>query len=132
VQGVEGLFAAGDVCEYESVVHGRRVRIEHEEVAAAHGRTAARNMLGAGVEHTEVPYFWSDLADWATLEYVGPAHAWDEEVVDGDVAGGAFAIWYLREGRVAAMLRTGDHGDLDRARALVASGEAVAAADLRS
>ncbi|MDX6701854.1 MAG: 3-phenylpropionate/trans-cinnamate dioxygenase ferredoxin reductase component [Baekduia sp.] len=125
VAGVEGLYAAGDMCEYDSPVHGRVVRIEHEEVAAAHGRTVARNMLGAGVEHTEVPYFWSDLADWATLEYVGPAEGWDEEVVDGDPESGAFAVWYLRDGRVAAMLRAGGHGDLERAKALIAGGESV-------
>jgi 3-phenylpropionate/trans-cinnamate dioxygenase ferredoxin reductase subunit len=32
---VEGIFAAGDMCEYDSVIHGRRLRIEHEELAAA-------------------------------------------------------------------------------------------------
>jgi 3-phenylpropionate/trans-cinnamate dioxygenase ferredoxin reductase component len=128
--GFDGLYAAGDMCEYDSAVHGRVVRIEHEEVAAAHGRTVAGNMLGAGAEHTEVPYFWSDLADWATLEYVGPAHAWDEEVLDGDPSSGAFAIWYLRDGRVAGMLRAGGHGDMDRAAGLIASGEPVDAAGL--
>jgi 3-phenylpropionate/trans-cinnamate dioxygenase ferredoxin reductase subunit len=125
--GAEGLFVAGDMAEYDSPVHGREVRIEHEEVAAAHGRTVARNMLGAGADHTEVPYFWSDLADWATLEYVGPAEGWDEEVVDGDLAAGTFAVWYLRDGVVAAMLSAGGHGDLERAKALIASGEAVGA-----
>jgi 3-phenylpropionate/trans-cinnamate dioxygenase ferredoxin reductase subunit len=128
--GVEGLYVAGDMAEHDSVVHGRVVRIEHEEVAAAHGRTVARNMLGAEADHAEVPYFWSDLADWATLEYVGPAEGWDEEVVDGDPASGAFAVWYLRDGRVAAMLRAGGHGDLERAKELIASGEAVGAATL--
>jgi 3-phenylpropionate/trans-cinnamate dioxygenase ferredoxin reductase subunit len=123
--GDEGLYAAGDMCEYDSAVHGRVVRIEHEEVAAAHGRTVAANMLGAGADHTEVPYFWTDLADWATLEYVGPADAWDEEIVEGDLAAGAFAVWYLRDGRVAAMLSAGGHGDLDRAKALIASREAI-------
>src|SRR3954469_5618836 len=68
VVGAEGLYAAGDIAEFDSVVHGAVVRIEHEEVAAAQGRTVARNMLGAAAEHTEVPYFWSDLADWASLE----------------------------------------------------------------
>jgi 3-phenylpropionate/trans-cinnamate dioxygenase ferredoxin reductase subunit len=121
--GVDSLYAAGDMCEYDSVVHGRVVRIEHEEVAAAHGRTVARNMLGADAPHAEVPYFWTDLADWATLEYVGPAEGWDEEVVEGDLESGAFAVWYLRDGRVAAMLRAGGHGDLDRATELIASGE---------
>ena len=61
----ERVFAAGDICEYDSVVHGRVVRIEHEEVAAAQGATAARNMLGADAPHDVVPYFFSDLSDWA-------------------------------------------------------------------
>ncbi|HEU4975513.1 MAG TPA: FAD-dependent oxidoreductase [Baekduia sp.] len=131
VVGADGLYAAGDMCEYDSAIHGRPVRIEHEEVAAAHGRTVARNMLGAGADHVEVPYFWTDLADWATLEYVGPAEAWDEEVVDGDPAAGAFTIWYLREGRLAAALSAGGHADLDRARELLVSGEPVRAEALK-
>jgi 3-phenylpropionate/trans-cinnamate dioxygenase ferredoxin reductase component len=115
----DGVFAAGDMCEYESVVHGRFVRIEHEEVAAAQGRTAARNMLGADVPHDEVPYFFSDLSDWASLEYVGPAFAWDNEEIEGSVDDGAFAVWYREDGAVRAMLSVGGFGDLDRARELV-------------
>jgi 3-phenylpropionate/trans-cinnamate dioxygenase ferredoxin reductase subunit len=115
----EGIFAAGDMCEYESVVHGRVVRIEHEEAAAAQGRTAARNMLGADVAHDEVPYFFSDLSDWTSLEYVGPAFGWDDEELEGSVDDGAFAVWYRSEGAVRAMLSVGGAGDLDRARALI-------------
>jgi NADPH-dependent 2,4-dienoyl-CoA reductase/sulfur reductase-like enzyme len=115
----EGVYAAGDMCEYESVVHGRVVRIEHEEVAAAQGRTAARNMLGADAPHDEVPYFFSDLSDWASLEYVGPASSWDDEELEGSVDDGAFAIWYREGGAVRAMLSVGGAGDLDAARAAI-------------
>ena len=124
----DGLYAAGDICEHDSVVHGRVVRIEHEEVAAAQGRTVARNMLGADEAHREVPYFWSDLADWATLEYVGPAQTWDEEVVRGAPDDGEFSVWYLHEGRVVAALSAGGHADLDAARELIAGREPVGAA----
>jgi len=120
-----GLFAAGDMCEYDSVVHGRRLRIEHEEVAAAQGRHAARAMLGSDEPYREIPYFWSDLADWATLEYVGPAPAWDEEIVRGDPAGGVFSVFYVHEGRVAGALAVGRSEDLDVARELIGSGGAV-------
>jgi 3-phenylpropionate/trans-cinnamate dioxygenase ferredoxin reductase subunit len=120
--GAEDLYVAGDIAEYDSTVHGRVVRVEHEEVAAAHGRTAAANMLGAGREHAEVPYFWSDLADWASFEYVGPAHGWDEEVVEGNLPDGRFTVWYVRDGAVVAMLSAGGHGDVERGTALVASG----------
>jgi 3-phenylpropionate/trans-cinnamate dioxygenase ferredoxin reductase component len=115
----DSVFAAGDMCEYDSVVHGRVVRIEHEEVAAAQGRTAARNMLGADAAHDEVPYFFSDLSDWASMEYVGPALAWDDEQLEGSVDDGAFAVWYREGGTVRAMLSVGGFGDLDRARSLI-------------
>jgi 3-phenylpropionate/trans-cinnamate dioxygenase ferredoxin reductase subunit len=115
----QNIYAAGDMCEYDSVVHGRVVRIEHEEVAAAQGATAARNMLGADAAHDEVPYFFSDLSDWASLEYLGPALTWDDEQVEGSVEDGAFAIWYREGGTVRAMLSVGGAGDLDRARELI-------------
>ena len=41
-----GIYAAGDIAEYDSVVHGRRLRIEHWDVAFNQGKTAALNMLG--------------------------------------------------------------------------------------
>jgi 3-phenylpropionate/trans-cinnamate dioxygenase ferredoxin reductase subunit len=125
-----GVWAAGDVCEYDSVLHGRRMRIEHWEVAKAQGRAAAAGIRGERQPYAEVPYFWSDLADWCTLEYVGPASEWDEEVVRGSVDDGEFTIFYLRGGRVAAALTVGRSDDLDRARELMRSGETVDAAAL--
>jgi 3-phenylpropionate/trans-cinnamate dioxygenase ferredoxin reductase subunit len=121
----EGVWAAGDMCEYDSVVHGRRVRIEHEEVAAAQGRHAARAMLGSDEPYAVVPYFWCDLADWAKLEYVGPAAAWDEEIVRGEPADGSFSVFYAHEGRVVAGLAVGRPEDLDVARELIAAGAGV-------
>jgi 3-phenylpropionate/trans-cinnamate dioxygenase ferredoxin reductase subunit len=111
-----GIWAAGDICAYDSVLHGQRVRIEHWEVARAQGAHAARAMLGSAEPFAEVPYFWSDLADWASLEYVGGATGWDEEAVEGDVASGAFAVDYRRAGRLVARLSVGGGGDLDDAR----------------
>jgi 3-phenylpropionate/trans-cinnamate dioxygenase ferredoxin reductase subunit len=115
----DGVLAAGDMCEYDSVIHGRVMRIEHEDAAAAQGATAARNMLGADVPHDEVPYFFSDLSDWTSLEYLGPALSWDDEQVEGSIDDGAFAVWYREGDRVRAMLSVGGAGDLDRARELI-------------
>jgi 3-phenylpropionate/trans-cinnamate dioxygenase ferredoxin reductase subunit len=121
--GTQGLYVAGDIAEYDSPVHGGRpLRVEHEEHAAAQGRTVARNMLGAGAPHTEVPYFFSDLADWASFEYVGPAGAWDDEIVEGDMPSGEFTVWYVRDGTVVAMLSAGGHGDVDAGKQLIAEG----------
>ena len=116
-----GLFAAGDVASYDSVVHGRRLRVEHWDVAFNQGRTAALNMLGRDQPHDVVPYFFSDLADWASLEYVGPAARWDREVVRGSLEEGAFSVWYLDGGRVAGALSIGRGDDLEEARRLLAA-----------
>ncbi len=125
-----GVWAAGDVCEYDSVVHGRRLRVEHTEHAAAQGAFVARAMLGADEPYAVVPYFYSDLADWASLEYVGPAATWDEEVLAGSTDDGTFGVWYLEAGRVRGALSIGGALDLDRARELIAAGEPVGAAGL--
>jgi 3-phenylpropionate/trans-cinnamate dioxygenase ferredoxin reductase subunit len=120
-----GVFAAGDCCSYESVVHGRRLRVEHWDVALQQGQHAARGMLGEEEPYCEVPYFFSDLADWASLEYVGPAQEWDELVWRGDRDAGEFSAWYLQAGRVAAALSVGRSEDLVHARRLIESGADV-------
>jgi 3-phenylpropionate/trans-cinnamate dioxygenase ferredoxin reductase subunit len=118
-----GVFAAGDICEYESIVHGGPVRIEHWDVAFNHGKTAALNMLGRDAAHAEVPYFYSVFADWGELEYVGPAYEWSEEIVRGSLADGEFTNWYLQDGVVKAALTFGRSQDLDPARELIVAGE---------
>jgi 3-phenylpropionate/trans-cinnamate dioxygenase ferredoxin reductase subunit len=121
--GTPGIFAAGDMAEYESVVHGgRRLRIEHWDVAFNQGKTAALNMLGRDQPHDVVPYFFSDLSDWASLEYVGPAYEWDQEVFRGSTDAGEFSVWYIHQGRLAAALSVGRSDDLEAARRLIASG----------
>jgi 3-phenylpropionate/trans-cinnamate dioxygenase ferredoxin reductase component len=123
---VPGIFAAGDVAEYESVVHGgRSLRIEHWDVAFNQGKTAALNMLGQDQPHDVVPYFFSDLSDWAALEYVGPAGEWEQEVVRGSIDDGEFTIFYLKDGRVAAALAVGRSDDLEHAGRLLRTGAGV-------
>jgi 3-phenylpropionate/trans-cinnamate dioxygenase ferredoxin reductase component len=113
-----GIFAAGDICEYDSPVHGRPMRLEHWDVAFNQGKTAAFNMLGRGLEHDVVPYFFSDLADWASMEYVGPGSG--ETVIRGSLDDGEFIAFYLDDGELAAALSVGRSDELDCARRLIA------------
>ena len=122
---VEGIYAAGDVCSYESVVHGRRLRVEHWDVAMQQGMHAARCMAGEPTDYDVVPYFFSDLADWASLEYVGPAYEWDEEVWRGDRDAGEFSVFYLKDGTIAGALAVGRSEDLGYARELLVKGTDV-------
>jgi 3-phenylpropionate/trans-cinnamate dioxygenase ferredoxin reductase component len=123
---VEGIYAAGDICSYDSRVHGRRLRVEHWDVAMQQGQHAARSMMGDAKPYEVVPYFFSDLADWAGLEYVGPATDWDEEIWRGDRDAGEFAVFYLKDGKVAGALTVESSEELAHARTLLAEGVDVA------
>jgi 3-phenylpropionate/trans-cinnamate dioxygenase ferredoxin reductase component len=125
---VPGIYAGGDCCSYDSVVHGRRLRVEHWDVAMQQGIHAAGNMLGADRDYDVVPYFFSDLADWASLEYVGPAQDPDEEIWRGDRDAGEFSVWYLKDGRVAGALSVERSEDLAEARRMLADGVDVSGA----
>jgi 3-phenylpropionate/trans-cinnamate dioxygenase ferredoxin reductase subunit len=123
---VEGIYAAGDACSYDSTVHGRRLRVEHWDVAMQQGQHTARAMMGEAKPYDVVPYFFSDLADWAGLEYVGPATDWDEEIWRGDRDAGEFAVFYLKDGKVAGALTVEKSEELAHARTLLAEGVDVA------
>jgi 3-phenylpropionate/trans-cinnamate dioxygenase ferredoxin reductase subunit len=114
---VPGIYAAGDVAEWDSSLHGGPALVEHWEVAVAHGSLAAENMLGAGRDFDTVPYFWSDLADWGSLEYVGvgPGGA----VVRGSLDDGDFTAFYLDGERVVGAATSGRSADLDHARRMI-------------
>lgn len=114
---VPGIYAAGDVAEWESALHRGPALVEHFEVAVEHGRVAGLNMLGGDVELDTVPYFWSDLADWATLEYVGVGVG--EAVVRGSLEDGSFTAFYLDADRVVGAATVGRADDLDHARRLI-------------
>jgi 3-phenylpropionate/trans-cinnamate dioxygenase ferredoxin reductase subunit len=108
------IFAAGDICEYDSPLHGKPMRIEHWDVAFNQGKTAAFNMLGRGLEHDVVPYFFSDLADWVSMEYVGPGSG--DVVIRGSLEEGEFAAFWIDDGRVSAAMSVGRSDDLEHAR----------------
>ena len=115
-----GVYAAGDIAEYQSALHGGPARVEHWDVAVEHGKTAARNMLGQDRPHGALPYFWSDLADWTGLEYVGvgsganaaPLLAW----VDRNDDGAQPQPSSLADGRVLAAMTVGRSDDPEHAR----------------
>lgn len=103
LQAADGIFVAGDIAS----VNG--TRIEHWRLAEQHGALAARNMLGFGQHYTGVPFFWT-FHFGKRLGYLGHAKDWDEIVYDGDVESLTFLAFYLKAGKVAAVLSCGrDH-----------------------
>ncbi|MBU2668534.1 FAD-dependent oxidoreductase [Actinoplanes bogorensis] len=118
------IFAAGDIAAVEHAFLGRRIRVEHWDVAIHTGQAAARAMLGQPVAYDRLPYFFTDQYDLG-MEYTGVAPADAEVVVRGDVAGREFIAFWLVDGRVAAGMNVNvwdvadQIGDLIRSRAVV-------------
>lgn len=116
----EGVFAAGDCARWQSERFGTRIRIEHWDLAFQQGRHAARGMLGEKRPFEIVPYFFSDLSDWASLEYVGYAPDPEHVVFRGELEEGEFSAWYLGpDGVVDAALSVGRGEDLQQARRMI-------------
>ena len=122
-----GIYAAGDVAEYQSVIHGgRRMRIEHWDVAFNQGKTAALNMLGADRPHDVVPVLLlRPVATGRRSSTSVRRCAGSEEVVRGSIDDGKFSVFYLQDGHVAAALSVGRSEDLDHARRWLQSGSAI-------
>jgi 3-phenylpropionate/trans-cinnamate dioxygenase ferredoxin reductase subunit len=75
-------------------------------------------MLGRNVNHEEIPYFYSDLADWSGMEYVGPGTG--RPVFRGSMDDGDFTAFYLGDdGVVTAALTVGRSDDLEAARRFI-------------
>ena len=53
-----------------------------------------------------MPFFWSLHHD-VGLSYVGHAAGWDQVRIRGDLAARDFAAFYLKQGRVLAVLTVG-------------------------
>lgn len=68
------VWAAGDCCAGPVAMLGARMRLESWRMAHDQAVTVARSLLGDGVPHTAVPWFWSDQFD-LTLQVSGLAEA---------------------------------------------------------
>jgi NADPH-dependent 2,4-dienoyl-CoA reductase/sulfur reductase-like enzyme len=101
------VYAAGDVASWPDRTFGKRMRVEHLDVARRQGTTAGANMAGADEVYSALPYFFTSLFDLA-MEVWGDLSRWDTTIRRGEFEGSRFAIFYFSEGlMVAAMAGRG-------------------------
>ena len=88
-------------CSYDSVVHGRRLRVEHWDVAFQQGRHVGRAMLGDGSPTTSSPTSSATSPTGRASSTSAPRPNWDEVIWRGDRDAGEFSVFYLdgRQGR---------------------------------
>src|SRR3954451_3708258 len=122
LQAAPPIWAVGDLAEYDTVVHGGRIRIEHWDVALNQGRYVGRTWAGAeDGPYDVVPYFFSDLGDWTWMEYVGPGSGRVE--IRGSMAEDSFVAYYTDEdGRLTACLGVNRSDEVEAAKELIRNG----------
>ncbi|MBI4307472.1 MAG: FAD-dependent oxidoreductase [Chloroflexi bacterium] len=112
-----GIFAAGDNARFHSRLFEAQMRIEHWDVAAQQGATAAWNMLGQNRPFEEVPYFFSGLFDiW--LEYLGYAPEWDRLTIRR-LGPERFTAFYSQGPHVKGALLVNNSKELQACRNLI-------------
>jgi 3-phenylpropionate/trans-cinnamate dioxygenase ferredoxin reductase component len=125
-----GVYAAGDVANFENPALASRLRVEHEDNANTMGRTAGYNMAGRPTPYDHLPFFYSDLFELG-YEAVGDVDARLETVADWKEPFREGVVYYLRDGRVRGVLLWNTWGQVDHARALIAERGPFTAGDLK-
>jgi NADPH-dependent 2,4-dienoyl-CoA reductase/sulfur reductase-like enzyme len=121
-----GVYAAGDCAAFESRRFGRRLRVEHWDVALHAPEVVAANVLGGDEVYDPVPYFWSEQFG-RMVQYAGYHGDASELVWRGDPAADEkwAACWLMADGRLVAVLTVGRPRDLVQGRRLIEAGHPV-------
>jgi 3-phenylpropionate/trans-cinnamate dioxygenase ferredoxin reductase subunit len=123
------VFAAGD-CAWRPLVHyGREGRLESVHNAIEGGKIAAAAMLGLAPPQLEAPWFWSDQFD-LKLQTAGLWTGADQQVLRGDPQTRAFAVFYLKDGRVISVDAVNSPPEYLVGKKLVAASAKVAPGEL--
>lgn len=125
-----GVYAAGDVAAQYLPRYGQRVRVEHHDTAARHGRAAARSMLGKREPFSDVHWFWSDQYQHS-IQSAGLPDGSPGAVIRGSLDERSFSAFSLDGGRVRAVVSLNRQQDVIETRRLIAREHSVSAAQLR-
>jgi NADPH-dependent 2,4-dienoyl-CoA reductase/sulfur reductase-like enzyme len=126
---VPGVYAAGDCAAFESMRFGKRLRVEHWDVALHAPEVVAANIVGGAEVYDPVPYFWSEQFG-QMVQYVGHHDPAGRLVWRGDPTSATWSACWLSEPhppapRLTALLTVNRPRDLLQARRMIASGTPV-------
>jgi 3-phenylpropionate/trans-cinnamate dioxygenase ferredoxin reductase component len=123
------IWAAGDCALQPNAFLGRRVRLESYQNAQDQAMAVARNMVGEPKAYEDSLWVWSDQHD-VNLQMTGAPESYDKLVWRGDPAGGAFMVFYLKEGRIVAVNAVNMGREMKPAQRLMQSKKAFDPAQL--
>ncbi|MGV9565494.1 NAD(P)/FAD-dependent oxidoreductase [Streptomyces sp. NPDC003480] len=119
---VPDVYAVGDCASFPSGRYEQRLLVHHWDNALQGPRTVAANIIGeTPMAYDPVPYFWSEQFG-RFVQYVGHHASADTTVWRGNPQGAAWAVCWLRSGRLVGLLAVGRPRDLAQGRRLIESG----------
>lgn len=135
VEGLDGVWAVGDVAAWTAPGSGRRIRNEHWTSTIEQAAAVAAAIAGNEPPPASVPFFWSDQFGMK-IQLFGEPGPTDEvlalhgEGLDGGTIKGT-VVGFLREGRLVAVAGFGAPRFVARYRPLISSaGDRDAALEL--
>lgn len=119
------IWAIGDVTFRPIPVHGgRRHRLESVPNALEQAKQAAAAIAGRPAPTPEVPWFWSDQYD-VKLQIAGLPDGADRQVLRGDPAAAAFAVFHLAGGRIVCVEAVNAPAEFMAGRQMIGRGTPV-------
>lgn len=123
---LDHVLAAGDVASmllpaWGPAVLSGRYRLESIQAANDGAKACASVIVGQPKPCTAVPWFWSDQFD-LKFQMAGLYASADEAVLRGDMQSNRFSMYYLRNGRVAALHSVNRPAEHMLGRRLIAAG----------
>ncbi|XP_020491155.2 apoptosis-inducing factor 3-like [Labrus bergylta] len=99
---VPGVFCGGDLATFPlKMAKHQLVNIGHWQMAQAHGRIAALNMMDKQTELSSVPFYWTVLLG-KTIRYAGYGEGYTEIVMKGKFEDRKFLALYIKDDEVIA------------------------------
>jgi NADPH-dependent 2,4-dienoyl-CoA reductase/sulfur reductase-like enzyme len=108
---VAGVYAIGDVANFDDAASGRRRRIEHWSNADAQGSHLGTILAGGRKPFVKVPVFFTMMFD-LKLQLIGDTDGVDEVVLRGSIADRNLIGLYLRDEHLVAATLVGQTADM--------------------
>lgn len=123
------IVAVGDCAAWWSNRYGRRMRVEHWDVALNAPEVAVAALLGEDAVYDEAPYFWSEQFG-RMVQYAGHHEGAEKMFFRGDPSEPKWAVCWTTGDRLEAILTVDRPRDLVQARRIIGQGIPVDVAKL--
>ncbi|XP_071479578.1 apoptosis-inducing factor 3-like [Diadema antillarum] len=125
------IYAAGDIASFPlAMADSKEVSIGHWQIAHAHGRVAALNILGQKVEMDSIPFFWTQIFG-KSVRYAGYNEGYNDIVIVGDPDELKFVAYYLKDEVVTAVASMNSDPVVSQFAELLASGQELTKSEIQ-